>query len=393
MLLRSIKLKNLLSFKDATLEDVRPLNVLIGPNGSGKSNLLEAIGLLQAAPVDLNRAITEGGGVREWIWRGMSHAEAVLPAPIPRSPFASIVCTVTSEMQSSLLTYKLEFAEHSQGFFIQTESLKAASLSPQQHPKVFFERTAENVSFPPQSEPGRIAGQESVLRSYRSPIDPTPISSIGREFERLRVYHEFQTGPRSQARWGIAPGAVKEFLEDGGANLAAVLQEMQFNGSLDKVTEHMREFCERYRAVRVREVGGVFRAYIVEEGIPEPVPSIRLSDGTLKFLCLLTILLNEKVPPLVCIDEPELGLHPDAVRLIARAIVEASRRTQLIITTHSETLVDELSDQPEAVVVCEYDEGSGTRFERLSKERLEGWLDRYSLGEIWRKGEIGGNRW
>jgi predicted ATPase len=182
-------------------------------------------------------------------------------------------------------------------------------------------------------------------------------------------------------------------LEDGGANLAAVLQEMQFNGSLDKVTEHMREFCERYRAVRVREVGGVFRAYIVEEGIPEPVPSIRLSDGTLKFLCLLTILLNEKVPPLVCIDEPELGLHPDAVRLIARAIVEASRRTQLIITTHSETLVDELSDQPEAVVACEYDEGSGTRFERLSKERLEGWLDRYSLGEIWRKGEIGGNRW
>jgi hypothetical protein len=55
--------------------------------------------------------------------------------------------------------------------------------------------------------------------------------------------------------------------------------------------------------------------------------------------------------------------------------------------------VDELSDQPEAVVVCEYDVGAGTRFERLSKKRLEGWLGRYSLGEIWRKGEIGGNRW
>lgn len=108
---------------------------------------------------------------------------------------------------------------------------------------------------------------------------------------------------------------------------------------------------------------------------------------------MLTILLNKKVPPLVCIDEPELGLHPDAVRSVARALVEASQKTQLIITTHSDALVDELSDQPEAVVVCEYDAGSGTRFERLTKKRLEGWLDRYSLGEIWRKGEIGGNRW
>ncbi|PYT24775.1 MAG: hypothetical protein DMG57_27300 [Acidobacteria bacterium] len=98
-----------------------------------------------------------------------------------------------------------------------------------------------------------------------------------------------------------------------------------------------------------------------------------------------------RCPP--CLHGRTGGLHPDAVRLIARVIVEASQRTQLIITTHSDALVDELSDQPEAVVVCEYDEGSGTRFERLTKKRLEGWLDRYSLGEIWRKGAIGGNRW
>jgi predicted ATPase len=392
MLLSSITLKNLLSFKDVTL-DLQPLNVLIGPNGSGKSNFIEALGLLQAAPVDLNRAITDGGGVHEWIWQGTSRAEALLPPPIPRSPVATVVCTVTIKAQSSPLTYTLAFAEHAQGLFIQTESLQAISLSPPQQPKVYFERGAEEVSFPPQSGPGRIAVQESVFRSYRNPVDPTPISSVGREFERLKIYHEFQTGPRSQTRWGIAPGALKDFLEDGGANLAAVLTEMQFNGSLDLVSKRMQELCERYRDVRVREVGGVFRAYVVEDGIREPVPAIRLSDGTLKFLCLLTVLLNEKLPPLVCIEEPELGLHPDAVRLVARAIVEASQRTQLVITTHSEALVDELSDQPEAVVVCEYDSGSGTRFERLSKERLEGWLDRYSLGEIWRKGEIGGNRW
>ncbi|PYT24774.1 MAG: hypothetical protein DMG57_27295 [Acidobacteria bacterium] len=105
MLLRSITFRNLLSFKDATLEDLRGLNVLVGPNGSGKSNVIEAIGLLQAAPVDINRAITQGGGVREWIWKGGS---------LTSSP-ASIECTVMHEPKSSPYLYKLEFSEHSQG--------------------------------------------------------------------------------------------------------------------------------------------------------------------------------------------------------------------------------------------------------------------------------------
>src|SRR5690242_5706795 len=124
MLLRSITLKNLLSFKDATLDDVRPLNVLIGPNGSGKSNLIEAIGLLQAAPVDLNRAIVEGGGVREWIWKGG-------PGTFP---FASIECTVMHEPKSNPYIYKLEFSEQSQGLFIQSERFQNAALGPQQQP-------------------------------------------------------------------------------------------------------------------------------------------------------------------------------------------------------------------------------------------------------------------
>lgn len=379
MLLRSIKLKNLLSFKDTTLEDVRSLNVLIGPNGSGKSNLIEAIGLLQAAPVDLNRAIGQGGGVREWIWNGSEEMASS----------ASIECEVMLTPDPASYLYELGFLEHAQGFWIQTERFQDASF----YPGVYFERKAEEVSFP-QSGKGRVAVQESVLRSYRNPVDPTPITRLGQEFERIRIYHEFRTGPNSQARWGMAlSGAGKNLLEDGGDNLALVLQEMHLNGSLRKITDYVAEFCERYKDVRVGVDSNVLRAYLVEDGLNKPVPAIRLSDGTMKFLCLLTVLLNPNAPPLICIEEPEQGLHPDAVRLVARAVVEASQRTQLIITTHSETLVDELSDQPEAVVVCEYDAGAGTRFERLSKGRLEGWLDRYSLGEIWRKGEIGGNRW
>ena len=124
----------------------------------------------------------------------------------------------------------------------------------------------------------------------------------------------------------------------------------------------------------------------------EPIFSIRLSDGTLKFLCLLAVLLHPEPPPLVCLEEPEIGLHPDALKLVAEALLEASTRSQLIVTTHSADLVDALSDHPEAVVVCERDFDYGTQFKRLKREELDVWLKRYRLGELWRKGEIGGNR-
>jgi predicted ATPase len=84
-------------------------------------------------------------------------------------------------------------------------------------------------------------------------------------------------------------------------------------------------------------------------------------------------------------------MHPDILPTIAELLVEASQRTQLIVTTHSETLISALSDYPEAVIVCERDE-QGTRMERLEREPLQEWLDKYTLGKMWRMGHIGGNR-
>ena len=92
------------------------------------------------------------------------------------------------------------------------------------------------------------------------------------------------------------------------------------------------------------------------------------------------------------IEEPELGLHPDIIPDIADLLVEASKRTQLVITTHSDILIDALTDVPESVIVCEKREGA-THLRRLERENLKLWLKRYRLGELWSKGEIGGNRW
>ena len=122
------------------------------------------------------------------------------------------------------------------------------------------------------------------------------------------------------------------------------------------------------------------------------IPATRLSDGTLRYLCLLAILCHPNPGPLVCIEEPELGLHPDVLPTLATLLKEASERTQLIVTTHSDVLVDALTDMPEAVVVVGRSE-QGSTLERLDAGKLKPWLEKYRLGQLWTRGEIGGTRW
>ena len=95
---------------------------------------------------------------------------------------------------------------------------------------------------------------------------------------------------------------------------------------------------------------------------------------------------------MICIEEPELGLHPDILPKVADLLRAASARTQVIVTTHSDILVDAMTETPEAVVVCAKEQGQ-TKMERLKADELEAWLKDYRLGQLWTKGEIGGNRW
>ena len=137
--------------------------------------------------------------------------------------------------------------------------------------------------------------------------------------------------------------------------------------------------------------GGTVTLYL-EEDDNRTIAATRLSDGTLRYLCLLAILLHPEPPPLIAIEEPELGLHPDLLPTLCDLLVEASARSQLIVTTHSDVLVDALTDRPESVVVCEKRAGQ-TEMRRLNHDELAVWLKDYRLGELWTSGELGGNRW
>ena len=212
-------------------------------------------------------------------------------------------------------------------------------------------------------------------------------------FLLFKAFTDLQTTRASNIRKPQLPDAVNDFLEEDGSNLALVLNDLELRGDTkDKIVENLKKFNPQIKDYSIRILGGTVQLFIREEGLEKPISAMRLSDGTLRYLCLLSILCHPEPPPLICIEEPETGLHPDILPTIAELMIEASQRTQLIVTTHSDILVSALSDIPEAVLVCEKDE-DGTHFKRLEKDKLKDWLEEYSLGELWLKGEIGGTRW
>ncbi len=376
VLLGPITLRNLLSFKNQTVE-LRPLNILIGENTVGKSNLIEAIGLLQAAPSDFRAAILRGGGIRAWLWQGEGF----------RSTVAELICEAgTGGPRDERSLYTLEFAEDAGGMAILRESLTGISGEP-----YFFDRADQSLDFGGRGYP--VGRTDSVFAQFKNPADETPITRLGRLFEKIQIYREFQTGLGSSSRLGVLTTIRGDTLGDGAGNLAVVLHELDFRGVHGRIKEYLSRLSDRINDVKVRLDQGVAKAYLYERGLFEPLPSLRMSDGTLKFLCLLAVLLNPDPPPLVCIEEPEQGLHPDAIQIVAQALRDASERMQLIVTTHSRELIDAFSDAPECVLVCERDSNEGTQCRRLVPAELDEWLERYTLGALWRTGEIGGNRW
>jgi predicted ATPase len=165
----------------------------------------------------------------------------------------------------------------------------------------------------------------------------------------------------------------------------------QTSAMREELIHYLRRFYEHARFISTRIQGGPLQLYIEEEN-GRLISASRLSDGTLRYLCLLAILCHPSPPPVIGIEEPELGLHPDILPTVADLLRKASERTQLFVTTHSDALISALSDVPESVLVCER-MPNGTVMERLEPQKLSSWLDDYRLGEIWRMGELGGNRW
>lgn len=397
--LHSIRLENVLSYGRETEAFVlEPLNVLIGPHGAGKSNLIAAIGLLAAAPRDLARAAREGGGPREWLAKNLWGGGAAR-------------LTVALERTGrEKLSYLLAFTEADSRLKIVREGLYDATRETEDEAEewAFFSR--DNLRLEIRSAPdawtgfiseaiprldprwGEVSADESVLARIRDPHLYPQLTWVSDNFRKIRFFRDWNVGPGAAARQPQRIDLQDDFLAADGSNLGLVLDRLgKLPATKSLLLEKLKAFSDEIEDVETPVEGGMIQILLRERG-GKTIPASRLSDGTLRYLCLLAILCHPLPPPLVCLEGPELGIHPDILPTVANLLVDAAQRAQWIVTTHSETLVSALSAIPEAVVICEKS-STGTRLHRLASSNLEHWLDEYKLGEVWRMGEIGGNRW
>jgi predicted ATPase len=407
--LKSIRPVNLLSFGPNTKEiELRPLNILIGPNGCGKSNLVEVVRLLSSLPdKDPWETVVQTGGVDEWIWQGAK--EKVTAPSISTKVSLATLQDDESPNHSRLFDYSIELAKLHSSFYVKHELLRCANVldwNEDFYSSFESSGTLANLRVQ-QGVPNGSAGsfklnpERSVLSQLTSRnVQESQIGShlhelieISEFFESLDFHQDWEFGADLTPRDPIASGQKVERLDENAYNLAQMLAYFRdyHRPAFEQVSEQMKKFYEPFKSLDIRVIGTHLQIAI-EERDGFSTSAYRLSDGTLRWLALLAILLNPNPAPVTCIDEPELGLHPDMMPTLADLLRDTSTRTQLIVTTHSTGLIDAFSDDPEAVCVCEKIDGS-TRIHRLNSERLSVSLEDYGLGRLWASGEIGGNRW
>ena len=394
--IHSLKLAGLLSFPpDMEPFELESLNVLIGPNGSGKSNLIEAFELLKALPTDFAAAVRQGGGVLDWIWKGESQAR-----------LAQIGLTgVNLESDKlfgtySAIDYLIEFQEMFDQVDIGKEVISKPNEEKEDEPLIYFGNGPELFNIKVLEESGRemsyrqltvsdFSFNQSILSQLKDPIKYRHLTSLGRRFSSIQTFREWSFGRDAELRRPQRADLPDDRLLPDNQNLAMVLNKVEHHEG-KKFDELLRRFFPRFERMTTRVSGGTVQFYLHEKGFSSPIPATRISDGTLRFIAMLAVLLSPEPPPLVCIEEPELGLHPDAVALMGDVLEEASERMQLVVTTHSDALVSELTNRPSAIVACERP-GAGTMLRRLDPEHVAHWLDEYALGDIWRMGALGAN--
>lgn len=397
-LLNSLQLKGLLSFgPESEQVALTNLNVLIGPNGVGKSNFIEAIELLHATPADFSGAIRIGGTPNEWIWHGGAGAST-----------ARIEARLSAVNTTPELRYGVEFTDSGGRLEIADEVLEESLKADPRAKDVRFYyrfqhgRPAINVVETVSDEAAHrtykrrtlkredIDPQQSILSQRKDPDLYPELTGAAKRFAAIQIFREWEFGRGARLRRpqpaDLPGGVLLPRLE----NLGLVLNDLEHSNEWERFNKLMGKFLPRYKRLGLKIVAGSVQILLHEDGLGEAVLASRLSDGTLRFLTLLAILLKPESAPLVCIEEPELGLHPDTMAILAELLVEASARTQLIVTTHSDTLVSELTEQAESVLVCDYGQ-NGTELRRLEPGKLELWLKDYRLGDVWRAGKIGGN--
>jgi predicted ATPase len=372
-----------------------PLNVVIGPNGAGKSNLLRLLSLLAAAAKGrLGQYIQDAGGMDPLVWDGVAPAirVALKTSPVDQG----------RDAQRDSLSYELELQRIGKGSAYRIGCEKLAN--PYQFergkfpkPLIFLERNGVRASIFDEQErelvaPEQTMPEEETLLSLASgPFIQNPhIPAYQKQLASLAVYHDVHVDQGAQMRKPAVTRAEKT-VDSDGQNLIHVLHTL-YNTDRDfedDINTAMRAaFGNDFdKLVFPPDADQRIQLRLRWKSLKREVSALDISDGTLRFLFLLTVLASPTPAALIAIDEPETGLHPSMLPIIADYAAEASTRTQVILTTHSAQLLNAFTDTRPLTTIAKWQDGE-TKLTALGGTELDHWLREYSLGTLYTSGQL-----
>lgn len=341
--------------------ELKDLNLLIGANGAGKSNFVAVFELLHAiANERLQVFVGKAGGADSFLHFGRKKTESIeLDLRFKRNAYS---CVLEPTSEDRLIFFNEVIQYHDQRYATPFD----VSIG---------EGMAETKLYEEREEHGDLS-----IAGY-----------VTRAFQGWRVYHFHDTSASARVK---QTGDLhdNEFLRADAGNLAAFLYRLQrthedhYRNIVDTIGM-VAPFFDDFRLRPDPTNPEKIRLQWREKGSDEYFGPSALSDGTLRFICLATLLMQPEPPTTILLDEPELGLHPYAIHIVAALLSAAAERTQVIVSTQSVTLVNQF--EPEDLLIVERD-GPETVFKRLETADLENWMDEYALGELWEKNLLGG---
>ncbi len=361
--IESLELSGYKSICDLKL-DFRDINILIGANGAGKSNLLSFFKMLNYMQTEsFQHFITEGGGGASFLFNGPK-----------KTPTIKSGITFSTDKGTNEYVFNIGYARNDSLFFVD-ESVRywQKGTSPQtSHPAV--------VS---------TAKKESVLPSWNSVEERlrTTCKTMYMLMRNWKMYQFHDTSDSSYMKQSHNSNDSLYLRHDGG-NLAPFLLMMQseYPDHYEDIVETIQVSAPFFYDFELRENKiDTVRLLWRQRNNETVFGPEQLSDGTLRFIALTTLLLQPNLPDLIVIDEPELGLHPFAIGILAELLKAAARKSQIIIATQSPGLVDNFS--PEDVITVNRSNGAST-FKRLDSDQLNVWLEEYTVGQLWEKNVV-----
>ncbi len=399
-MIRSIKLNNFFSFKDCTINLNSGENVLVGINGVGKSNLLKAIKFLKEGVTGVgfkNIIINIWGGFDAiFNYSNDRDQDIWIEYELDYNVIKKYGFNFTDNVFYKLTVKKVPYTSN---FYIEEYIYQPKENF--SRPWIYLQISNGNgVAFtkpdnkePPLTRYSGLDPQSSAL--YKDITDPDryfALSTIRKAIDDISVYDYFDTTPSSKIRKPVLATSELKLLPDG-SNLPQVLNTLNINDKVNfkEIKKLLHTISESYTNFDFNIVGGNIELMIEEQNLNKSVHVTHISDGTLRFLCLLSILYNAKRGSLICIDEPEVGLHPDMIRTISTAIKHAAETSQILIATHSENILNNFD--LESIRVFEKNENNSTCVNSFAKETFKDWYESFSVGKMWRQGDLGGNRY